>query len=192
MSNNLELAIEKIEYAIKIKKKILKGWLVVADRYLKSYTKGIYERHWTAEDIVQELIEKILSGERNWDPETVPDFNKFMYTNIRSIVEGKLKSRQIVETVDNYYPEKEKSRVKKILPRGLTADNPDIYNEIDNYDKIGKCYDKLLEDEDAALVFLYWKDGNTSKEIAENLGISVIEVERIKKRIRYHLNQKIN
>ncbi len=181
MSNNLELAIEKIEYAIKIKKKILKGWLVVADRYLKSYTKGIYERHWTAEDIVQELIEKILSGERNWDPETVPDFNKFMYTNIRSIVEGKLKSRQIVETVANYYPEKEKSRVKKILPRGLTADNPDIYNEIDNYDKIGKCYDKLLEDEDAALVFLYWKDGNTSKEIAENLGISVIEVERKKK-----------
>jgi RNA polymerase sigma factor (sigma-70 family) len=192
LSNNLELAIEKIEYAIKIKKKILKGWLVVADRYLKSYTKGIYERHWTAEDIVQELIEKILSGERNWDPETVPEFNKFMYTNIRSIVEGKLKSRQIVETVDDYYPEKEKSRVKKILSPGLKADNPDICNEIEAYDKLEKCYNSLLDDEDAALVYLYWKEGNTSKEIAESLGINVIEVERLKKRIRYHLTKKIN
>ncbi len=192
MNSSLELAVEKIEYAIKIKKQILKGWLVVADRYLRCYSKGIYERHWTAEDIVQELIEKILFGERNWNPETVPDFNKFVYQCIQSIVEGKLKSRRIVETVDNYYPEKEDSRVKKILPRGLTANNPEICNDINTYDKIEKCYNKLLEDEDAALVFLEWREDKTSKEIASSLGIEVQEVERIKKRIRYKLNQTIN
>jgi RNA polymerase sigma factor (sigma-70 family) len=192
LNSNLELAIEKIEYAIKIKNKALKGWLVVADRYLKFYSKGIYERHWTAEDIVYELIERILAGERKWDSERVPDFNKFMYSNIRSIVAGKLKSRQIVETVDNYYPDVKESRVKKVLPRGLTADNPEIWRDIETYDKIEISYNKLLEDEDAALVLLYWKEGNTSKKIAESLGISVIEVERIKKRIRYHLKQKIN
>lgn len=191
MNNNLELAIEKIEYAIKIKKKEFKGWLVVADRYLKYYSKGIYERHLTAEDIVYELIEKILSGERNWDPEKTPNFNQFMYANIRSVVQGKLKSRQIVETVDNYYQKDEESRVKKFLPRGLAADNPDICNEIDTLDKIEKCYDRIMDDEECALVFLEWLEEKTSIEIGESLGLSVQEVERIKKRIRYNLTKSI-
>lgn len=191
MSNNLELAIEKIEYAIKIKKKILKGWLVVADRYLKSYTKGIYERHWTAEDIVQELIEKILSGERNWDPETVPDFNKFVYQNIRSIVGGKLKNRQTVETVANFYPGIEESRVKKVFSSGLVVDNSDVANEIDINDKIEKSYSRIMDDDECALVFLEWKENKTSKEIAGSLGIDVADVERIKKRIRYTLTKTI-
>ena len=100
MKNNLELSIEKIEYAIKHKRIHFKAWLVVADRYLKYYTKGMYERHWTAEDIVSELIDKILHNERIWDPKRVPDFNKFIFQNIRSIVEGKLRVRSVVENVD--------------------------------------------------------------------------------------------
>lgn len=70
---------------------------MVADRYLKYYSRGKFERHWTANDILAELFTKILEGERNWDPEQVPDFNKFILQNIRSIVEGRFRYETLLK-----------------------------------------------------------------------------------------------
>lgn len=192
MSSSYYSAIEKIELALTVKKNHFKKWLVVADRYLKYYSNGKYERHLTAEDVVQELITKILEGKRNWNPEKQPDFDQFMFLNIRSIVEGKFRARNKVESVEDFYPDNSETGVKHNFNKNLIAENEDPADAIDRNDKIEECYNEILDDEDAALVFLEWKKGKTSRQIAEELGMEVAEVERCKKRIIYKLNKKFN
>ena len=99
MDNSIEKAIKEIETAFRNEQQRSKSWINVAGKYLKFYGSNGFENHYTAEDIVMELINKLLNGERNWDIEKVPDFDHFMYQNIQSIVEGKLRSRKIVESV---------------------------------------------------------------------------------------------
>ena len=181
---------EEIEKAYKNKSRI-KNWLVVADKYLKSYGNDKFERHWKAEDIVMELIRKMLEGKRVWNTEQCPDLNKFMYMNIRSIVDSKLKNRKRVlpgkVKVRTRYGDKETDLVET----NHKTEKDYILQEIEFTEKLESCYEQLLNDEDCALVFLEWKEDKTSREIAESLGISVGDVERIKKRIRYKIKRSI-
>jgi RNA polymerase sigma factor (sigma-70 family) len=182
---------EEIKSAYKDRKRV-RRWLVVADRYLKSYNNDKFERHWTAEDIVNEVITKTLENKRKWIPEKVPDLDKFIFTTIRSVVDDKVGDRNRV------LPQKEKVQARRgdfendLIEINNKTDKDYILHDIERIEIFEKCYNELLEDDDCAIVFLEWKEGKTSKDIAVSLGISVEEVERIKKRIRYNLNKNIN
>jgi len=182
---------EEIENAYKDKSRI-KNWLVVADRYLKSYRNDKFERHWRAEDIVMELIGKILDGTRVWDPEKCADLDNFIYMNTRSIVDGKFKNR------DKVLPQKVNAstrygdRETDLIETNHKTDKYYILHEIELKEKLENCYKQLSDDDDCAIVFLEWKEGKTTREISESLGITVEEVERIKKRLRYKIKRKID
>ena len=191
MKNSTELALKEIERAYTTEKIRLKSWLNVAGKYLVCYGQNSFECHLTAEDIVQELITKILEGERNWDPERVPDFDQFIFRNIQSIIEGKLRARNIVESVEVFEPKAKEGKVYKGIREGQYENNIYACELIDINDKLERCYNKLSEDDECGLVLIEWHAGKTSIEIADSLGLEVHEVENIKKRIRYKLNKKI-
>jgi len=182
--------LEEIENAYKDKSRI-KKWYVVADRYLKSYGNDKFERHWKAEDIVMELTGKILDGKRSWDSEHCPNFDRFICMNIRSIVDSKLRNRKRV------LPQKERIQVRygdketDLVETNYITDKDYILYNIELTEKLEKCYDLLSDDDECALVFLEWKEEKTSLEIADSLGITVEEVERIKKRLRYKIKRSI-
>jgi DNA-directed RNA polymerase specialized sigma24 family protein len=192
LDNSIEKAIKEIETAFRNEQQRSKSWINVAGKYLKFYGSNGFENHYTAEDIVMELINKLLNGERNWDIEKVPDFDHFMYQNIQSIVEGKLRSRKIVESVDSFKPNAKAGKVFRGLKPGQYADNRDTGELIDLKNKLERCYNELSGDDECGLVFLEWLQGKTSIEISESLGITVNDVERIKKRIKYQFNNKLS
>lgn len=179
---------EEIENAYKDKARI-KKWYVVADRYLKSYGNDKFERHWKAEDIVMELTGKILEGKRPWDTEHCPDFDRFIYMHIRSIVDGKLRNRKRV------FPQKEKvlsrygDKETDLIEINNITEKDYIIDDIERTEKLEYCYKLLSDDDECALVLLEWQDEKTSREIADSLGITVAEVERIKKRLRYKIKR---
>ena len=182
---------KEIEKAYKNRTRI-KRWFVIANRYLKSYGNDKYERHWKAEDIVMELIGKILEGKRAWNIEQCPDLDKFVYMNIRSIVNAKLRNRKSV------LPRKIKVRARygdketDLIEANHKTEKDYILHEIESAEKLEGCYKLLLDDEDCALVFLEWKEGKTSREIAKSLGITIENVECIKKRLRYKIKRRID
>lgn len=191
MNSPINLAIKEIEDAFSIQLKRSKSWINVADKYLKFYRTNGSENHYTSEDIVMELIDKILSGERNWDPERVPDFDQYMFQNIQSLVEGKFRKRKVVESVESFEPVAKTNKTFKGLLPGQYVEDHDVGDLIDINERLEKCYNDLCDDDECGVVFLEMLKGKSSIEIAEYLYSDVAEIERIKKRIRYKLNHRI-
>lgn len=192
METSIEKAMAEIESAYMHNKKRSKSWINVAAKYLKLYGSNRFENHLTAPDIVMEIINKILNGERKWDHNKVPDFDRFMYSTIQSVVEGKYRYRTQVESVNNFKPEAKKGKTYRGLIAGQYADNHDTAHLIHIRDKLERCYNELKHDDECGLVFIEWLHDKSNVQIAESLGITPAEVEKIKKRIKYQLNKRIN
>jgi len=192
LKSSLKLAISEIENAFTCNKNRSKSWINVAGKYLKYYSSDKYENHYQPDDIVMELIDKILNGRRNWDPDRVPDFDQFIYMNIRSLVEGKFRNRNIVESVPVFEPSAKAGKVYKGLQDDQYEKEPEYEQLIDHNDKLSKCYDILSSDEECGVVFLEMLNGSTSIQIAKYIGTDVAEVEKIKKRIKYKLKKYLS
>jgi len=186
-----DVIFEEIEKAYKNKDRV-KKWVTVADRYLKSYGNGRFERHWTAEDIVNEVITKILEGVRNIEPSELHKLDKYICLDIRSVIDGKFRSRKIVLPPKRKIANKEGEKEIDLIENNYTTEKDYIQYGLERKENLEKCYKELMNDEDAALVFLEWKEGKKSQEIADSLGIPVIEVGKIKKRIRYNLKKELS
>jgi DNA-directed RNA polymerase specialized sigma subunit len=108
------------------------------------------------------------------------------------VIDSKFKTRQRV------LPQKEKSHISNgdietdLIEINNKTDKDCILHDIERKEQLERCYKELLEDDDCALVFLEWKEGKTSKDISDSLGITVEEVERNKKRLRYKLRKRFN
>ena len=133
------------------------------------------------------MIERIYAGNRNYNEESYKGIDDFIYKTIKSVIEDLFRSRNKVEPSEEYVETDEGGDFRnKFEKKHKTA--PDyIQVEFEINEKLDKCYNELLQDEDAALVFLEWKKGSTSKDIADELGMELPEVESAKKRIRYKL-----
>ena len=186
-----DVIFEEIEKAYKNKDRV-KKWVTVADRYLKSYGNGRFERHWTAEDIVNEVITKLLEGDRKIEPGDLHKLDRFIYMDIRSIIDGKFRNRKVVLPPKAMVVSKDGEKEIDLIETHHKTDKDYIILELERSEKLETCYNKLLKDEDAALVFLEWKLTDKTKDIAESLGITDLEVEKHKKRIRYNLKKGLN
>lgn len=185
-----QIIIDAFEEAFTVKKHRLKRWLVVADRYLKFYGNDKFERHWTAEDILNEVITKVLTGERNYNPEKYKGVDDYIFKTIRSIVDNEVGNRRLVCPAEDYGGDDEDGspELVNVIEQVHATEKEQIHKNYIINEKLESSYQKLLEDEEAALVFLDWQKGLKSNEIAESLGIELEEVELAKKRIRYKLN----
>jgi RNA polymerase sigma factor (sigma-70 family) len=192
LSNNNNNPFEIFEYVLKHDKDRLGKWLAVAQRWIDFYGEKKFERHWTAEDIIQEMIIKILGNVRAYDPNNYEDFDKFVYLTIRSIVENKVGSRKKIVPSEKIIQTKDGDEFINKYEKSYKTRPDQIMKDYEINEKLEYCYNKLMDDTEAALVFLEWKEGNTSKDIAEALGMSIKEVEAAKKRIRYRLTKNTN
>lgn len=189
MTNANQEIIDAFKEAFSTNKKRLERWTAVAQRYLDLYSKNKFERHWEAEDILMELIAKIMEGVRNYNPDKYKNADDFIYKSIRSIIDDELGNKNRVESFDKYEGEGidgERTFTNTVEIRHKT-DKDEIHLNYIIKEKLESAYEKLLGDEDAALVFLEWQKGLTSSEISESLGLELKEVEQAKKRIRYTL-----
>jgi RNA polymerase sigma factor (sigma-70 family) len=189
LANANQEIIDAFKEAFSTDKSRLKRWTTVAQRYLNLYGRNKYERHWEAEDILKELIAKIIEGKRNYDPEKYKNADDFIFKSIRSIVDDELRNRNKVKSYDKCTGTNEDGErsYTNILEKRYKTDKDTVHDEYIIEEQLENCYQLLLEDEEAALVFLEWQKGLKSCEIAESLGLELKEVEQAKKRIRYKL-----
>lgn len=164
-------------------------WLEHADKLIKIKLNGRASQPYKAGDIVNEIIEKVIDDVRAWDMERVPDINKFMYMQIRGVVDNKYHKERRIISGENFNPED--GSFSDIHELEIKLDLSEIYKPQDILEAFTLCYNEIEKDTEMGIVFLAWKDGKESKEIAEEFGLTVKEVEAIKQKLRRRL-KKLN
>lgn len=166
----------------------IKEWLNHAKKYIQLYLDGS-NKMITAEDIVGDILIKMVNGERNWNREKV-DINAFMYNSIRSHVEAIAKKEKRTESTDKYLPETDSFESKFDDKLCLTLEA--IYLQQDTKEKLAIVRNKLKDDEDCEIVFNCFHEGMNESEIAKDLGISKTDVRNIIRRIKYKIRKGLN
>lgn len=179
--------IKVFEDAFTSNKSRLKKWITYAAKLLDIYSNGKYERHWTPEDIIKEVITRVLEGKRKYNPDKYKSVDDFIFKTIRSLVDDEFSSRRTVLPIEKYVDSKDGGEFVNQYEEKHKTENDTIQKNFEIEEKLEECYQRLLENEDDALVFLEWKLGSTSKDIADGLGLELSAVESAKKRIRYKL-----
>lgn len=124
------------------------------------------------EDIVSEVIDKVYSGERKWDPITDPDLHKYLKSVVKSVISNTSrlddsKNRQSVEQVHEE----------------LQWDDCDIGFEMD-YKQLEESVGKALQNKgDLCLVYKALKDGLKPGEISEEYSIEIEIVRNAQKKL---------
>lgn len=161
----------------------VRKWLRWADTTLKLLGTEIPIQHISAQDIVNNVIIKTIEGDRKWEIDELP-INVFMYNTIKSEVSN---SKQF-----------EKKRIYANITASEESQNENepkgdfnLLADIENKDLIKLCEKAIETDYDCSVVFEAMKEADPSKnkEIAENTGYPVPQVENIKKRLFRILNQ---
>jgi len=135
-------------------------------------------------DLVSEAITLAYSGNRNWNKEVYPDPIDFLISVIGSIVNHKIK---------HYYKFKKgalllddtSDKTPELV--SLSSQNPEaIVTEKDNLLNLQKAiYEAVAGDEEAGMVLLCIESEKTRpREIAEETGYEVKQVNNILKRLR--------
>jgi len=168
--------------------------VVQADKWLKFFTKDRFEKHLTAEDIISEFVIRVLMKSRVWNQEKCSDFNDFAYSSIKSIVEGKVSSRRIVESDAEITLHNEDEEGNSSIFNSYSTEKNYILTALENKEQLDKIYERLIGDpnnpDECGLVFLLWREGQSNKEIAEYFNNDVAKVANIKKQILYKLKTK--
>jgi RNA polymerase sigma factor (sigma-70 family) len=133
----------------------------------------------TAEDLAEEVIEKLLTGKRNWNRQKHPDLFSQVKSSIDSHVNNFISQKRLLESSISYE----------------SADNGtnDSYDENELLDYSIKILKSLNASDEEIILFQCNVDGLLKpREIAEELGISVTEVYNIKKRLNRKLPELQN
>lgn len=145
---------------------------ILRNKYFVISQKGLDGK--TAEDFAEEVIEKLLTGKRNWNIKLNPD----LFLQVKSSIDSH---------INNF--------IKKSRPREFSISNENTkFVTADSYDK-NELLDHSIEtlkslkaSDEEILLFYCQIDGITKPiKIANELGISVQEVYNIQKR----LNRKL-
>ena len=135
--------------------------------------------HLEPEDFVYKAIEKVLSGERVWNPEKV-SIEKLMIGIISSDINHYLESyhnRKVV-SLELYKDDQ--------IP--VSPDNPEVDYEIQ--DALDSIYNTLSKRNPAlGRVFLFMNMGYKSREIAERMNVEVEKVYEYTRQVKTKLKQ---
>ena len=164
-------------------------WLEHADKLIKIKLNGRASQPYSAADIVGEIIVKVMDDIRTWDMERVPDINKFMYMQIRGVVDNKYQKERRLVSREKFNPDDGSFSV--IDEMELKLELSEILKDQDIREAFSLCFKEIEEDTEMGVVFLSWSEGNESQEMAKDFGLTVKQVEAIKQKIRRKL-KKIN
>ncbi len=135
-----------------------------------------------AEDLAQEAIEALFSGQRTW--------NVVKHPNLEVVLKG------IIKSLVNHLAETEDNRTRRALSVDAGVDgwghealsnhlSPE--ESLESKDQIAQIESLLEDDEEAGMVLLYLQEGAKPQEIAKELGKPVKEIYVITRRIRRKL-----
>lgn len=154
----------------------------------KKYGDWNLPNGYKPQDVAQKAITDVLGGVRNWNPDTDPNFLRYMQFSVcRSIISNLYSraSNKNNETIDqsDYF----------------SADGDDTFHyysgshinfglhfeqHVDNAIFLNKLEHELVDDTTGQLVLLSVLDGNPPRDIAKDLGITENDVTNAKKRIK--------
>jgi DNA-directed RNA polymerase specialized sigma24 family protein len=162
-----------------------------------SYTALGFIRHYffrdtidnyTSDDVVSNVLEKIISCKRIWNKERFPDILDFIRISMLSYVRNEKKRKAKIELVDLYNAEGELEEWKHGDYLSVCIKNDLSYGllNVDEHEKLcDLLFCVLKEDVYATFVLEKRLEGMRSNiVIAENLGLEVKEVENALKRIK--------
>ena len=158
-----------------------------------SYLKNDYQmqRVYKPADIVNELCLTLASGSRKWEKDKIENLFIHMMNNIRSVMSNlKRLKEEKKEFKYNKFREDEEEE-SEILQNEDAQKKWEFENEESKKEKV-KIVEEIVSelDDECQLVFNDIKEGLESKEISEDLKISVKEVENIKKRLKRQITTK--
>jgi DNA-directed RNA polymerase specialized sigma24 family protein len=190
-----------LEEAYSIDSKLQTKLLYFALKYIRFYFHRDSIEILTAKDVVQTVLVKFMEGDRKWDKKKVPNIVNTILMSIISYVRNEWKKMRIqnrkgkIEYVDQYDEDGNLNEhnlpelIKTYMNEDLKVE--ELRDRIENMKM--NCFRELEEknDVDGYYVFeqivenTYLPDSrDLNKTIADELGISVKEVENAKKRIR--------
>lgn len=138
------------------------------------------------EDLIQEAIYKVITGERRWDPQKEPDLVKYLKMTIRSLV------RNLLVSADH----KKVGKLAGVDENGnFYEDFADIDQNFEDSIEQDDIWARIIEitksDDEVQLVLMYMVDGiTTRKELAEALGLPATEIDNIMKRLKRKIQKE--
>ena len=181
------IIIEKFEKIFTSKSECYIIWLKVANDTLNKYFHGKRGRAYKAEDVVQEVILKIIDGTRKWNFIEYPDLTRFMIWNIKSFIHSLYKKEKYHDYIEDFSNHDDDTTDSIIIPSCISPEDIELNYEI--MEKIKIFYDRLEADNEfeCLKVIDYMRLEYKNSEIAKRLKIKPSDVVNIKKRIKNKL-----
>ncbi len=146
-----------------------------------------------AEDIVQVVIIKLIEGERKWNKKKFDIYRQLMMS-IFSFIRNEYKRIKTGKHITYISYFDEDGMPDENITSGAFEDC--IYKELENneFQRIERCRASLEAGNDADAYYVFeemLKQINSNMRIAENLNLTVKDVENAKKRIRRIVNKEV-
>lgn len=152
-----------------------------------------------ANDVLQDVIEKIITGKRSWNKKKIPNIVEFILMVIVSHVRNEWKKKEICEECVEDFDNVQQLKENNLAELTRETARQDVENELFSRQYEDICNECLANFEDDEIVYFVLElmlDGiKSNKEIAAELKISVNEVSNAKRRIKYRIKEllkKIN
>jgi RNA polymerase sigma factor (sigma-70 family) len=173
-------------------KELYGKWRDFASYLLERNFYGKGARHIKPEDIVNEVIAKVLTGKRKWDKKKVPNINTFMTMHIKSIISNLQKTESYFINFRDFNDDDD--FIEEHIGSIHHTQHGRIEHEYEMREAMSLWYDIFEKAGDIeCLKVLEWlRFEYKNYEIAEELNIETKQVENIKKRIRNKLSKMIN
>ena len=149
--------------------------------YWRTKEKNTLPDGSTAEDLAQQAIELVFSGDRRWAPDKNPDILLYLKGVVDSLVSHAVKS----------YEHRYRDQYDEDSEHGVSLDDLSDKETVTPYDELLEkdilkfLYDNSKDDNNLQLIILCLEEGiSKPKVIAETLKIPVSEVNNCKKKIR--------
>ena len=168
----------------------------------QGWSRGDHRRNeWAApdgtspEDVALEAISLVMSGQREYNASTQPDFTKFMRSVVDSLVYhmGK-KARRRKTTRIPLRPDVESGEMVEVEFQGSEPDPLDVCLAADLMEQTREMVMAEADDDPLVLrLFECFEAGITKRaEIAEYLEVDVGEVDKAQKRFRRKLDRRFS
>jgi DNA-directed RNA polymerase specialized sigma24 family protein len=148
-------------------------------------------RTLTAEDVISELMTKLAYGERLWDPASEPNLYRILFLMIKSYVlnvydKERKSARPAFDGMDD---EEYEEYYFEYIDTNCISKQDDVWKDFTSGDRMLTIYlSRLDNDDECGLVLMGLNDGQSRREIADDLCVSVQKVNSIIDRVRKKLH----
>lgn len=135
------------------------------------------------EDLVNDAVQKVLAGERKWNPDKHPDIVIFLKSVIKSIASHALKSHKIMNKCHGEFSQQasDNTAQRQVDDTETRRHYSDIVDQIEL---------ALQDDEELLLLFYAMQEGHfNDQDLSEALEMDITTIRNAKKRMRRRISE---